>query len=876
MAGSDNVAGMPSLTHAEARARAECITVTSMHVALDLSRQDVPDPSFDSVTTINFTAVEGGQTFLDFRGRRLVKATVNGVPVDSSCWADGRIPLTGLRPENTVIIEGEMDYSSDGEGLHRHLDPADERIYLYAMSFLDAAPRWFACFDQPDLKAGYILDVRAPSGWTVHGNGPAERINDGSRADGCTDWRIIQHRPLASYFVTLIAGPYASIYRELAGTRAGIHVRASLADELAAEADDIFAVTEQCLDYYHDAFAIGYPFGEYHQAFVPDFNAGAMENPGCVTFRDSFIYRSRATRAERAARAGVIAHEMAHQWFGDLVTMRWWDELWLNESFAEYLGRRSCTDIGTYPLWTEFGINRKNWGYVEDQSPNTHPVAGNGAADAQSALTNFDGISYAKGAAVLRQLAGYLGDDVFWAGLRRYLDGYAFGNAEFAQLLDCWTAAGGIDLPGWSREWLATAGVDTLLVDRRDDTRMVTRQVPDGRPADRQHATEIAGLAADGRLIGSERVVLGQDGLPMTLGDESVAVLPDVADETWAKIRFGRHDWNVITDRLSHIRSPQTRTMIWNSLQDQVRDADLAPAEALQTICDQLPDESEDVITETMLGFAARTIASRFVGVPDRAQRLRQVHELAISILRSSAPGSDRQLIGFRAAIATSQDTGQLGRWWRRRGLPTGIELDPDLVWSLVTRLCTLDDHSEAITETLATDHTAAAQTRAAGARAALPTPEAKGAAYRILTEPSDLTAYQIYATAEAMFPATADQVDLTREYALRFFDDIADTAAFRSGWLLNRVPLLGFPFAVTEQATLERAEAAIARPDVGDAVSRALAGGADQLRRALTAIERFTDTAGPGASPRGSKSTGHPTQHRGHGGNSGDLSGTV
>ena len=277
-------------------------------------------------------------------------------------------------------------------------------------------------------------------------------------------WVITPTGRLASYFVTVVAGPYVSVIDEHAGIRLGFHARASLAAELKAEAADMITVTRQSFDYYHELFGIPYPFGEYHQAFVPDFNAGAMENPGCVTLRDGFLYRGRATEADRGRRANVIAHELAHMWFGDLVTMRWWDNLWLNESFAEYLAHRCCTAATAYPLWTEFGILRKDWGLVADQSPSTHPIAGQDAADTQIALQNFDGIAYAKGAAVVKQLASHLGDAVFVAGLRSYIDRFAFGNATFEDLIDTWTSAGAVDLGTWAEAWLRTAGPDTIDV----------------------------------------------------------------------------------------------------------------------------------------------------------------------------------------------------------------------------------------------------------------------------------------------------------------------------------------------------------------------------------------------------------------------------
>ena len=441
-----------SLTRVEAEERADQITVESMIIELDLT--DPEAETFGSRTEITFRS-RGDESFVEFRGRELIAARLNGDDLDPERWQGGRIRLSGLRSDNTLIIEGRMAYADDGEGLHRHVDPQDQQTYLYAMSFLDAGPRWFACFDQPDLKAGYELRVAAPAHWLVIGNGPSRMVEPGR-------WVITPTGRLASYFVTVVAGPYVSVIDEHAGIRLGFHARASLAAELKVEADDMIKVTRQSFDYYHELFGIPYPFGEYHQAFVPDFNAGAMENPGCVTLRDGFLYRGRATEADRGRRANVIAHELAHMWFGDLVTMRWWDNLWLNESFAEYLAHRCCTAATAYPLWTEFGILRKDWGLVADQSPSTHPIAGQDTPDTQRALQNFDGIAYAKGAAVVKQLAGYLGDAVFVAGLRSYIDRFAFGNATFEDLIETWTSAGAVDLGTWAEAWLRTAGPDTI------------------------------------------------------------------------------------------------------------------------------------------------------------------------------------------------------------------------------------------------------------------------------------------------------------------------------------------------------------------------------------------------------------------------------
>ena len=408
--------GVLSLRRTEAQQRSSQLEVGRVLVELDLT--DPYAATFWSRTTIGFTS-NAKATFLDFRGQELLGGQLNGDDLDPGGWRSGRLPLAGLARDNTVVVEGRMSYAADGEGLHCHVDPADQQTYLYAMSFLDAAPRWFACFDQPDLKARYEIRVKAPENWTILGNGPSRPIPGGQ-------WMISPSAPLPSYAVTLVAGPYTSIIENHAGIRLGLHARTSLTAELEAASEELLDITRRGLDYYAELFGVPYAFGEYHQAFVPDLNAGAMENPGCVTLRDTFLYRGRATAAERATRAGVVTHELAHMWFGDLVTMRWWDDLWLNESFAEYLGHRCCAAVTPYPLWIDFGVIRKDWGSVADQSPTSHPVAGQAADDTETALQQFDGISYAKGAAVLKQLAVYLGDEVFLGGLRSYITRHVF------------------------------------------------------------------------------------------------------------------------------------------------------------------------------------------------------------------------------------------------------------------------------------------------------------------------------------------------------------------------------------------------------------------------------------------------------------------
>ena len=815
-----------SLLRTEAEVRAAGLEVHSVLVELDL--RAVAAETFPSRSTLDFSSTVA-ESFVDFKGRSLGRAVLNGRELDPTTWQQGRIPLSGLQARNSLVVEGEMAYSIDGEGLHRHVDPADGRPYLYAMSFLDAGPRWFACFDQPDLKASYRFEVAAPADWTVLGNGPSTSTEPGR-------WTITPLQPLSTYFVTLVAGPYASMHAEHDGIPLGFHARASLRAELEREAPDMIAVTGQSFDYYHQLFGVRYPFGEYHQAFVPDFNAGAMENPGCVTFRDHFIYRGRATGLERGGRASVIAHEMAHQWFGDLVTMRWWDDLWLNESFAEYMAHRCCTEATRYPLWTEFGIRRKHWGSVADQSPSTHPVAGNGAVDAAAALQDFDGISYAKGASVLRQLAAYLGEDVFLAGLRAYFDRFAFRNAEFAELIEAWTAAGAVDLGAWAEVWLRTAGMDTLDVVGSGPEVRVVATGPGAERSPRTHALTVGAVARDGDVHDLAQLNLQGRSAALTVPDHAVLVVPDRRDDTWAKVRFGPDGWAQVAEVLPQLDDEPVLVVVYNAVRDAVREASIGSAEALDLVCGSLARQRSDVLLSVLGRFAAESLAGPYSPVAERAERLRRVHAVAQEILAGSEPGSDRQLIGFRLAVATATDADLLRGWYDGRGLPEALELDLELTWSIVARLVAVGGDPAVIDQTLEHDRSSASAEHAARARASIPTAAAKEAAWRLMMSPSGASAYEVYATGAGFW--MAGQEELTEPYVARYFDEIGGTADFRSGWALGEVAENAFPVLAATDEAVRQAENLL-DSELPALIRRAVVDGLDQLRRALTSLQR-------------------------------------
>ena len=596
-------------------------------------------------------------------------------------------------------------------------------------------------------------------------------------------------------------------------------------------------MTGASFDYFHARFGRRYAFGEYHQVFAPDFNAGGMENPGCVTLRDSFLFRSRATRAERARRAGVVAHEMAHMWFGDLVTMRWWDDLWLNESFAEYLGQRCCSEATGYALWTEFGIVRKDWGSVVDQSPSSHPVAGNDAADSQVALQQFDGISYAKGAAVLKQLAARIGDELFFAGLRRYFDAFAWGNASFADLIGLWVAVGADDLPEWAESWLRTAGMDTIdLATTSGRTQLVRRAGPGGQA--RSHVLVVGAVDRAGALVEVARPLLAGDPVPIECPVGTRLVLPDATDATWAKIRFGPDGWGRVAAVLPLITDESALVVIDNAIRDAVRDAELDPATAFDLILVGAGTAPTDLLVSAMLGFAADQLAGAYCRVGLRATRLARVAETARALVEESEPGSDLQLAAFRMLVRTGGDVDELHRWYRNEAVPLGLEVDDELRWAVVRRLAVLDPDPGLVEDALARDPSASAVMHAARARAALGCEGAKQQAWDRLMHDPAVGAYELYGLAEGFFDPEQDE--LTAAYVPRYFAEIAGIADFRSGWVVGDVAGRAYPWCATADATLELAERTLAG-EVPSGVRRALVDGTDKLRRAVASLARFS-----------------------------------
>ncbi len=820
---------MPSLTRDEALARAALLSVTSMTIDLDLDRG--PE-QFASSTTIEFAAMTpGASTFLDLKAVSVQQLTLNGNEVDVQTADDGRVALHDLAAVNTLRVDATMAYSRDGQGLHRATDPADGEDYVYGHLFLDAAPAVFACFDQPDLKAPYAVTVTAPAAWTVLGNGAAT-------SEGPGRWRLATTLPLSTYFVTVCAGPYASVLDEHDGIVLGVHARASLREPLEAQAAEILRVTRQSFDHYHALFGIRYPFGDYHQVFVPEFNAGAMENPGCVTLRDQYVFRGAATRDQLLLRANTIAHEMAHQWFGDLVTMQWWDDLWLNESFAEYMAYRTLVQATEYTeAWVEATMARKAWGYAAERAPSTHPVAGSPAPDAQAALQNFDGISYAKGASVLRQLIAHIGDDAFLAGTVAYLQRHAYGNGTLADYLGALENAHGRSLADWSSAWLRTAGVDAIEVDPR--TGRVRRTTPADHPADRPHTLDLAGFDNGAETWRTRTTITGAETVVPAVAPAQV-VVPNAGDLTWATVGFDPATLAALPERLGSVPDAQTRAVVWVGLLDGVCLGTIDPRHLLAVFVAAWPQESDASILFRTAGRVTTRIIPAFLPPGERAAATEAVAAAARELLSSTAAGSSQAVAAARVLAGTSVDVEALGSWSRGEGIPEGLAGDEDFRWLVIARLAELGAVDDAAIEGfLAADDTLAGRLAALTARAARPTADAKDWAWTELTTNRSRSNYELNALATGFWRALDPAV--VEPYAARYFTDVPPIGQWLGEDALARVALLSYPGHVLDRSVLERSDVLLAQPDLSPAVRRAVVDCASQLRESLRSLERFS-----------------------------------
>jgi aminopeptidase N len=829
---------MTNLTRAEAGARSALIDVTGYRLHLDLTRGAA---TFESSSTVHFSCAErGASTFLDVKPELLHRATLNGADIDLTGFDGDRLPITGLALENEVVVTATMRFSNDGQGLHRAVDPADDRHYVYGHSFLDAAPRVFACFDQPDLKAPYDVTVSAPPEWTVLGNGAATRTAEGS-------WVLATTKPLATYFFTVCAGPYVSVTAIHDGIPLGIHARASLREPLERQAEQMLTITGQSLDYYHALFGIRYPFGEYHQVFVPEFNAGAMENPGCVTLRDQYVFRGALTHDEVLTRSSTISHEMAHMWFGDLVTMRWWDDLWLNESFAEYMSYRTLCDATEFTeAWVDSSMARKPWGYAAERMPSTHPVAGSPAPDAQSALQNFDGISYAKGAATLRQLIAHIGDPAFISGVVDYLRANAYGNATLSDFLAAMERASGKDLQRWADAWLGTAGLDSISVETSSDqgsigSAAVRRTPPAAHPAERPHSIDLAGFSGGTEVF---RLVTTVDRdetpLPELTGKPSPNMLiPNASDLTWATIKLDPATVAAAPAELWAVPQAQARAVVWTALLDGVALAEIDPRHLLAVLATSWARESNQSIVNRVGLLMTQRVIPALLPVEERDGAFAVVADAAATILAQAEPGSSRALLAARFVAASSDDQDLLHHWARGEQLPEGLQRDSDFRWVVLGNLARRGAIGSAeLDAALDRDRTMAGNLKWLQAKASAPDAPSKDWAWDQLTADHGRSNYELNALATGFWHA-ADQ-DVLRPYVARYFTDVPALSGRVGEDALARVATLAYPATMVEASTADLSAAALRRVDLTASVRRAIVDADSQLREALASRARF------------------------------------
>jgi aminopeptidase N len=848
--------GVPNLTRVDARSRAELLSVSGYEVELDLTDGGGKpgERTFRSRTTIRFTASRpGAATFVDVIADRFHEVTLNGRALDTSAYRpeDG-LALPDLAADNVLVVDADLLYTNTGEGLHRFVDPVDGEVYLYSQFETADAKRMYTCFDQPDLKGTFALTVTAPPHWEVVSNGRAEDVTEG--VGGAQVVRFRTTPPLAPYVTALVAGPYHKVTDSHDGIDLGVYCRASLAEHL--DADEILLITKQGFDWYHRAFDYRYPFDKYDQLFVPEFNAGAMENAACVTFLDDYVFRSKVTDYAYERRADTILHEMAHMWFGDLVTMRWWDDLWLNESFASFasvLAQAQATRFTS--AWTTFATIEKTWAYRQDQLSSTHPIAAD-ISDVQAVEVNFDGITYAKGASVLKQLAAYVGIEQFLRAMQVYFRRYEYGNTTLADLLGVLSEESGRDLSRWSQLWLETAGVNTLRPEfELDETgryasfAIVQSPAEPGAGPLRDHRLAVGLYRAEGtKLVRTERVELDVSGARTEVPELVGVARPELLlvndeDLTYAKVRLDERSLATVVARLGDIDDPLPRTLCWGAAWDMTRDGEMRGRDYVALALAGVTRETEIGVVQSTQA-KIRSALVHYVDPAWAAEGWTRLAAAAEDQLGSAAPGSDLQLAWARTLAAATRTPEHVALV---RGLLAGTEtvpglaVDTDLRWTLLAALVAVGAAGpDEIEAELSRDPTAAGQRRAATARALQPTAAAKAEAWRLATEDDELPNAMNEAVIAGFFHPT--QAELTAPYVQPYFAVIPDVWERRTSELAQNVVVGLFPDS-TSTEVVDRAEAFLADPATPPALRRLVAEGRDDALRSLRGQAR--DAAG-------------------------------
>ncbi|MFG3657469.1 aminopeptidase N [Streptomyces sp. NPDC047706] len=845
-----------NLTREEAQQRAKLLTVDSYEIELDLSGAQEGD-TFRSVTTVRFDVAENGaESFIDLVAPTVHEITLNGDPLDpGAVFKDSRIALAGLlQGRNVLRVAADCAYTNTGEGLHKFVDPVDDQAYLYTQFEVPDARRVFASFEQPDLKATFQFSVRAPEGWTVISNSPTPEPQD-------SVWVFEPTPRISTYITALIVGPYHSVHsvyeKDGRSVPLGIYCRPSLAEYL--DSDAIFEVTRQGFDWFQEKFDYAYPFEKYDQLFVPEFNAGAMENAGAVTIRDQYVFRSKVTDAAYEMRAETILHELAHMWFGDLVTMEWWNDLWLNESFATYtsIACQAAAPGSRWPhAWTTFANSMKTWAYRQDQLPSTHPIMAE-INDLDDVLVNFDGITYAKGASVLKQLVAYVGEDEFFRGVQAYFKRHAYGNTRLSDLLTALEETSGRDLKTWSKLWLETAGINVLRPEIGTDadgaiTSFAIRQeapaLPTGakgEPTLRPHRIAVGLYTMDdeaGKLVRQERVELDVDGeltaVPQLVGRQrpDVVLLND-DDLSYAKVRLDEQSLAFVTEHLGDFESSLPRALCWASAWDMTRDAELATRDYLSLVLSGIGKESDIGVVQS-LQRQVKLAIDLYADPAARETLLARWTDATLAHLRAADAGSDHQLAWARAFAATARTPEQLDLLEALLdGSQTvqGLVVDTELRWAFVQRLAAVGRFDEAeIAGEYERDRTAAGERHAGTARAARPTQEAKAEAWASVVE-SDKLPNAVQEAVIGGFVQT-DQRELLAPYTDKYFAALKSVWDSRSHEMAQQIAVGLYPAVQVFEETLAKTDEWLSTAEPSAALRRLVSESRAGIERALRA----------------------------------------
>ncbi|ONI63779.1 aminopeptidase N [Leifsonia sp. ALI-44-B] len=840
-----------NLTRLEAEERQSIVQTHAYEVSLDLTQG--PE-TFRSTTTVHFDAKPGSSTFIDAITKTVHSVTLNGQSLDPAQVSDGvRIQLDDLAEKNVLVVDADALYTNSGEGLHRFVDPVDDEVYLYSQFEVPDSRRVFAVFEQPDLKATFQFTVTAPDYWEVVSNSPTPEPTPAG--DSNSTWAFEPTPVISSYITAVVAGPYVVERSELTSASGrviplGVFARASLAQYL--DADYIFEKTREGFAYYEEKFDFPYPFAKYDQMFVPEFNAGAMENAGAVTFTETYVFRSKVTDAIKERRVVTILHELAHMWFGDLVTMKWWNDLWLNESFAEWASTIATAEATEWTeAWTTFQAMEKSWAYKQDQLPSTHPVVAT-INDLEDVQVNFDGITYAKGGSVLKQLVAWVGIDAFFAGVAAYFKKHQFGNTTLGDLLSELETTSGRDLSGWSKLWLETAGVNTLRPEiETDDAGTITsfrvlQSAATDYPTIRPHRLAIGFYnLVDGKLVREHRVELDVDGestdVPDLVGQTRPAlVLLNDDDLAYAKIRLDEVSLATAIEHLSKIENPLARALVWGAAWDATRDAETPASDYVTLVLGNIASETESTTIRTTLN-QLLLAASSYVAPEKQKATSERVGDALWTLASEAEAGSDAQFqfVKFFAAIASTPAQLDKIEGLRRGDLRLdGLSVDTDLAWELLIALVAGGRAGTTeIDAELLVDNTASGQQSAAHARAAIPTAEGKAAAWSSVLDSDDLP-NTIVRTTGLGFQRAADDA-LLEPYVDRYFESLQGIWKDRTYKIAEYVAVLFYPGGLASEELRRKTVAWLDANPEPAALRRLVVENLAGTERALKAQER-------------------------------------